>query len=151
MMTYISRRCGALRARPLVSARETALMLGEPAGLEEGRPAGWRVLPASSLEEAQVLLAREEISVVLYERDAPGVDWQRAIRLLAASPCQPSVVLLARPGRQPRWDEVAAAGGYDLLPEPVSAGALERTMRSAQSHWRSRRALESASRSAAPM
>ena len=125
----------------------TALVLGSPAGFAAAAPAGWRVLPAATLDEAQVLLARQEIPVVLCEREAPGIDWKRAVGLLAASPCHPSVVLLASAGRQPRWDEVTAAGGYDVLPEPVTPDLLRRTMRSAQSHWRSRRALEASSAS----
>jgi|SRR5581483_3705260 len=123
----------------------TALILGRPAGFATAAPPGWRVLPAAGLDEAQVLLARQEIPVVLCEREAPGIDWKRAVGLLASSRCHPSVVLLAPAGRQPRWNEVAAAGGYDVLAEPLDADALERTMRSAQRHWQSRRALESAS------
>jgi len=146
LKTHISIALGSSHSRTPRSIG-TALVLGSPAGFATAAPAGWRVLPAATLDEAQVLLARQEIPVVLCEREAPGIDWKRAVGLLAASPCHPSVVLLASPGRQPRWDEVTAAGGYDVLPEPVTADRLGRTMRSAQSHWRSRRALEASSAS----
>jgi DNA-binding NtrC family response regulator len=147
LQTHISSRLGGRAARANESGG-TALILGKPAGFAGAAPAGWRVLPAAGLDEAQVLLARQEIPVVLCEREAPGIDWKRAVGLLASSRCHPSVVLLAPAGRKPRWDEVAAAGGYDVLPEPLDADALERTMRSAQRHWRNRRALESASQRA---
>lgn len=124
----------------------TTLFVGKTDSTIEAAPPGWRVLTAANLDEAQSLLARQEIPVVFCDRDFPGVDWKRAIRLLAGSRSHPSVVLLTSAGRPPGWDEVAAAGGYDILREPVTVEVLERTLRSARSHWRSRRALESESR-----
>jgi len=121
----------------------TTLVLGTFCEVNAVAAAGWRVIEAANLDEAQSMLAREEIPVVLCERDAPGADWKHAVRALAGSQGHPSVVLLTSTGPQPRWDEVAAAGGYDVLREPVTAELLERTLRSARSHWRSQRALES--------
>ena len=121
----------------------TALLLCKDADFSEPALADCQVLSAANLEEAQSLLAREEIPVVLCERDAAGVDWKYAVRMLAAAPCRPSVLLLAPPGMQPGWEEVTAVGGYDVITEPVNASSLMQAIRSAQSHWRNRRALES--------
>ncbi|MBZ5580400.1 MAG: hypothetical protein LAP40_27925 [Acidobacteriia bacterium] len=138
--SWIFFRCRRRDVRPV------ALMLGV-AGVE---PPGWRVVLAATLDEAQALLAREEIPVVLCESAATGADWKRAVHLLAAAPCHPSVVLLSPPPHPPLWIEVTAAGGYDVLCEPVSAAALDHAIRSATSHWRSRRAIEAARTNAFP-
>jgi hypothetical protein len=121
-------------------------LLGQPAHLAGAKPSGWRVLVAANLEQARLLLAREEIPVVLCEPCAAGMDWRCAIALLAATPSHPSIVLLTPAWPRPAWKEVTAAGGYEVMAEPWNAEALERTMRSARADWHSRRELESAPR-----
>ena len=119
-----------------------ALILGKRAGVGADEPPGWRLVSADTLDEAQSVLAREEIPIVFCEAGASGLDWRRTVRLLAAAPCHPSVILLSPASRRPLWNEVTAVGGYDVLHEPLSADALDHVIRSATSHWRSRRALE---------
>ena len=120
---HIFHRTPHQRPRPLPSSG-TALLLCKAGDFSEPALTDWQVLRAANLAEAQSLLAREEIPVVLCERDASGVDWKHAVRMLAAAPCRPSVVLLAPPGGQPGWEEVAAVGGYDVITEPVNANSL---------------------------
>lgn len=144
MRSYMTR---LVRPSPVISFAGTALVLGGSREMIPAAPEGWRLLPVRTMEEAGSLLDRQDVPVVLFDRETPG-DWRRAVRSLAASRSHPSIVLLAPAGQQPGWDAVAAAGGYDILRKPVDAAALERTLRSARSHWRSRRALELASRPA---
>ena len=124
-------------------ATGTALQVGEIAGLSRLELGGWRVLRAANLEEAQLLLGREEIPVVLCEHNTPGLGWRQAVSLLAAAPCRPSVLLVGPPVGLPGVEEITAAGGYDVISEPLSADSLARAVRGAYSHWRSRHALQS--------
>jgi DNA-binding NtrC family response regulator len=134
-----------MHTRRLPSRRPTgtALQLGEIAGLSRLELGGWRVLRAANLEEARLLLGREEVSVVLLEPNTPGVEWRQAVSLLAAAPCRPSVLLVGPPVGHPSWEEITAAGGYDVITEPFRAESLARAVRAACSHWRSRHALQS--------
>jgi DNA-binding NtrC family response regulator len=146
LLRWISRRLFRTQTGRLRSGRltGTVLQLGEIAGLSLLELGGWHVLRAGNLEEAQWLLSREEIPVVLFAQNIPGLEWRQAVGLLAAAPCRPSVLLVAPSPRLPGWEEITAAGGYDVIAEPVSAESLARAMRAAYSHWRSRRALQSA-------
>lgn len=146
MITYIGKLLGVRTGLP---PRPTVLVLGVPKSVADELSGNWHLFPARSLDEAQLLLSREEIPVVLCEPDSPRADWRGALRRLAGAPCRPNVVLMAATPRQPGWSEVVAAGGYDVLPESANGVALERMLRSAQSHWRSRRALEAGSPRAA--
>ena len=118
-------------------------MLGREDALAGATLAGWRLLMTPSLEQARLFLTRGQISVVLCDPAFAGMDWKRALRLLAGTSSRPSILLLAPPGRRFSWNEVAAAGGYDVVVRPIDVGALERVMRSARAYWLSRRALES--------
>jgi AmiR/NasT family two-component response regulator len=104
------------------------------------------MLRARSVEEAEGLLARYEIPVVLYDGDTPGVEWKRAISLLARAHGQPCVVLLSRTRNGHLWEQVTAAGGYDVLRKPLDDEAVSRAVRSGTSHWQNLRALEAARR-----
>lgn len=145
IQTHVSRlrRSSAGRTVPL---KGTALLLGTSRSVPA--PEGWRFLTVATVDEAESVLAGQEVPVVLYDRDVFNADWKRAVHRLAGSHGHPSVVLVASAGNQPGWDEVAAAGGYDVLREPVCAEALERTLRAASSHWRNRREIETESRRA---
>src|SRR5438105_11502296 len=47
---------------------------------------GWEILTADSLAEAQTMLQRREIGVVLCDRTTPNLDWRDAVACLAAPP-----------------------------------------------------------------
>ena len=134
--------CGRSRS-PRAAVAGTVLLLGNEAALAGAKLSGWRILVAANMEQARQLLARGDIAVVLCELGAVRMDWKGALRLLAATPSHPSILLMTPAGKRPAWSEVAAAGGYDLVSEPPDAELLDRTLRSARVHWRSRRALES--------
>jgi DNA-binding NtrC family response regulator len=133
-----------MQTRRLQNRRPTgvALQVGEIAGLSRLELGGWRVLRAANVEEAQPLLEREEIPVVLCAHNTPGWGWRQAVSLLAAAPCRPSILLVGPAAGLPRWEEITAAGGYDVISEPLSADSLARAARGAYSHWRSRHALQ---------
>lgn len=100
---------------------------------------------AGSLDEALQSLAHLPVSVVLCDRETPGLDWRHALSRLAAAPYRACVILLAPVVGQQLWEEATACGGYDVLPSSAS-DALLRTVQAAYSHWRCQRALDAEQR-----
>jgi len=132
------------RSRYAEELSPAALFVGEPAALGITDLAG--LAKAPNVEEALARLTWEVIPVVLCDCAACDGEWRTTIRLLSHAPCRPSVVLVAAGELLQHWEEVAEAGGYDVLRKPSTPEALDRIIRSAASYWRSRRALESAQR-----
>ncbi len=102
----------------------------------------WSVCTADTLAEARKLAADYEIAVALCDRDAPGIEWRRAVQELAHTQSHPCVVLLTGTEDWELWEQVTAAGGYDVVRKPVSAETLSRVIGAGISHWRSRQALD---------
>jgi len=120
----------------------TVLIVGDPDAAHVAASPDWRLLFASTLADARRLLENSEIPIVVYDREAPGIDWRLAIPALAGTGSRPRVVLLTRTQDSQLWEQVTAAGGYDVIRKPVSAEKLCRAIRAGVSHWRSSRALE---------
>jgi DNA-binding NtrC family response regulator len=125
-------------------ATPAVLIVGEPQTALAAALPDWRFLAAPNLEQAQALLRRTEVPIVLCDQDAPGLDWRRALPALMDAPPRPCVVLLTKSRDCQLWDQVTAAGGYDILRKPLKAEALSGTLKAAFSQWRSARALEAA-------
>ena len=106
---------------------------------------GWEILTAESLPEAQTLLQRREIGVVLCDRTTPGLDWRDAVTCLSAPPYRACVIVLAQTARRNDWDDVVEAGGYELLSEPFTSEDLFRVVRAGWSYWQSQQRLRTGS------
>jgi DNA-binding NarL/FixJ family response regulator len=119
------------------------LLVGEPAALGAAQPEGLEI--AGTLEEALSRLDREDIPVVLCDREGPN-DWTSAVRRLARTACRPSVILLSDGDTLSLFEQVAAAGGYDILRKPAAPGVLDHVIRAAAVYWRCRRTLDRARR-----
>ena len=132
------------RPRPEDDSFPTVLLVAGPETAAQAASPDWRLLTTSSLAEAERLLGENEVAVALCDRDAPAVDWKRAVPALAGTSSRPCVVLLTNSEDSQLWERVTAAGGYDVLRKPVSAETLARAIRAGISHWRNARALEAA-------
>lgn len=84
----------------------------------------WRVLYASSLERAVELRQRETISVILYDRDLPGVDWTKAVRTLLTCSEPACLILLSGFVDNRLWRTVLECGGYDVARKPLERDTL---------------------------
>ncbi|MGA3186792.1 MAG: hypothetical protein ABSF22_06745 [Bryobacteraceae bacterium] len=80
---------------------------------------GWRILFADSLEDALRLQHLNSVSILVYDRDLPGVEWRHGLRTLLTSkePVFPIVISDVLDSRL-RF-EVLACGGYDLAQNPL--------------------------------
>ena len=66
-----------------------------------------------------VKLARQvDAPVILYDRDLPGVEWQKGIPRLVSASNTPCLILLSDVSDPYLWDELVQHGGFDLLTRP---------------------------------
>jgi DNA-binding NtrC family response regulator len=86
----------------------------------------------SSCEEALDLLKKMRITVILCDRDLPGLDWRDALQKLAASRPDCPIVLTSSVNDEYLWDEVIHKGGYDVLSKPLQE---EQTVRAVNLAW----------------
>lgn len=84
----------------------------------------WRVLYASTLERAIELRQQEMISVILYDRDLPGVDWPQAVRALLSCSEPACLILLSGVVDKRLWQSVLQYGGYDVARKPLERATL---------------------------
>ena len=77
---------------------------------------GWELTIAGALEDALTFLGTRPASIVLFDRDFPGVDWRQAIGSLAKGNCR--VILASFVADDYLWEEVIHCGGYDVLAKP---------------------------------
>jgi len=141
LVSRIAKQVHGRRRQPKANPR--ALFVGQPDALGLREPAG--LVKATDVEEALARLRHEEIPVVLCDQDVSG-DWRTTVRRLASSRCRPSVVVLSADKPLRLWQQITAAGGYDIVRKPVPPGVLEHVISSATAYWRCRRALDSARR-----
>jgi CheY-like chemotaxis protein len=142
LVRRIARRLCRRQRHPRVTSR--ALFVGDRAALGLTEPAD--LVKASNVQEALVRLNHEEIPVVLCDQDV-SKDWKTTVRQLASSRSRPSVVVLSAGKPLSPWQEITAAGGYDIVQKPTPPGLLDHVIGSATIYWRCRQALDSARRS----
>jgi DNA-binding NtrC family response regulator len=90
---------------------------------------------AESCEEAYSVTNQSIAPVILLDRDWPGTEWRAAVERLASSPHRPCVILVSGVSDTYLSQEVARWRGYDVLPKPLRADKVERTVRLALSYW----------------
>jgi DNA-binding NtrC family response regulator len=92
---------------------------------------------AESCEEAYSVTNQLAARVILLDRDWPGTDWKAAVEKLASSPHHPCVILVSGVSDIYLSQELARRRGYDVLPKPLRADKVERTVKLALSYWNS--------------
>ena len=92
---------------------------------------------AESCEEACSVAKQLTAPVILLDRDWPETEWRAAVARLTASPHHACVILVSRVSDAYLWQELIRRGGYDVLPKPLRADNVERTVKLALSYWNS--------------
>lgn len=135
----MTRTAGKLLA---ADRRPVALALPLLPELTVVTPHGWRLLMVADVPRALALLAQRPIPVVFCDRNIPDANWKEAVRMLAAAPSKPCVVLLSPSLSRELWEQITESGGYDVLRKPVTAEAFLRVLRAGLCHWRSGQRLQ---------
>jgi DNA-binding NtrC family response regulator len=90
-----------------------------------------RLLPASSIEQADLLLAGGEARVLIAKATFPGGTWQDALALRRTRHPAAVLVVAAEYADERLWLDVLDQGGYDLIVKPFVAEELIRVLANA--------------------
>src|ERR1041385_1523560 len=95
----------------------------------------WTLLTADSLFAARALLSqRQDISVVLSERDLRPGGWADILSDLQTVAHPPSLIVTSKLADNRLWSEVLNRGGWDVLAKPFDRIELLRSVKSAWDH-----------------
>jgi len=98
------------------------------------RNANWNLLSASSNQEANSLIQKNPVHVVLIE-DSADCDWRDILRDLNRLDNPPQLVVTSRLADEYLWAEVLNMGGYDVLAQPLRSEELERVVDAANRQY----------------
>ena len=90
---------------------------------------------AESCEEAYSVARQLTAPVILLDRDWPETEWRTAVTRFTAAPHHACVILVSSVTDTYLWQELTRRGGYDVLPKPLQADKVERTVKLALSYW----------------
>lgn len=91
---------------------------------------------SESYDDARAAIRRLHVPLVIFDRDWPATDWRAAVRIFAAAPERPCVILLSGVADEYLWQELIRCGGYDVLTKPLRAEDTGRLLALALSYWR---------------
>jgi DNA-binding NtrC family response regulator len=95
----------------------------------------WVVFHAYDLVSAVTILQRQEIAVLLCERDLVPGTWIDALEYTKSMPNAPSVIITARSADERLWVEALNFGAWDVLSKLFDRTEVIRGVESAWQHW----------------
>ncbi|SRR5258708_5630870 len=84
----------------------------------------WHILFARTLDAALQLRQRNKVTVVLYDRELPDVDWRKGLPALVNSVNPVFFILLSPVVDRRVWRTVLDYGGYDVARMPLDRERL---------------------------
>jgi DNA-binding NtrC family response regulator len=100
----------------------------------------WVLLEAHSCHEAQAMLRRQPIPVILCEPVLPDGTWQDLLYPPEANSGVPCLIVASRFADEKMWMEVLDRGGFNVLEKPFEIGELFRCISLAWLQWRDQNA-----------
>lgn len=94
----------------------------------------WTLARSATVQDAVWLLQRNEIPVVISERDVPGGGWKEILSALQCLRCPPLLVVTSRLADDHLWAEVLNLGGHDVLATPFNTKELVWVLENAWRH-----------------
>ena len=107
----------------------------------------WEMHHVDRFASAMQVLRKEEIGVVLCERDLRPGSWIDVLDGLRTVPDAPPLIVTSRVADEKLWAEALNLGAYDVLAKPFDRQELVRSVSLAWLHWlhREPRAVRAAS------
>jgi len=109
----------------------------------------WKIVRASSIDDARERLKSGQFAVVICERDLPDGNWRDVLSGVAEAENPPAVLVVSRFADESLWADVLNQGGYDVLPKPFDRAEFTRIIGMAWRHtfnsWAHKKPVMSAS------
>lgn len=86
----------------------------------------WRLLIAPNVTAAVGLRGTQNVTILLYDGDVPGISWQEGVRALLDAKRPAFLILFSSAIHEGCRTELIALGGYDIAQKPVSPDTLAR-------------------------
>lgn len=102
------------------------------------RHSRWSLYKADTLATALPILRRQEISVILCERDLQPGRWTDILDHLSNLDYPPALIVTSRLADERLWAEALNLGAWDVLPKPFNRGEVIRGIKIAWQHRRDR-------------
>ncbi len=99
----------------------------------------WVILKAEDAAAARRELQRQNVSVVVCDCDSIPEHWTEVLEHARLSPNPPSVIITSRLADDRLWTQNLELGAWDVLPKPLRAPEVVRSVRYAWEHWRNQR------------
>jgi DNA-binding response OmpR family regulator len=93
----------------------------------------WPLEPLNSRKRP--FLQRNDISVVVCERDLEDGTWADILSYIQSLPYPPSLFVTSRLADEELWSLVLHLGGWDVLAKPFDRSEVLRSVRYAWEHW----------------
>lgn len=103
----------------------------------------WQVRGVSSSRQAFEYMSRNDVAVVVCEKELPDCDWKQVLAGLDRTANIPILIVTSESVDDCLWAEVLNLGGYDVLMKPLDSTEVGRVISLAWSNWN--HARESAS------
>jgi DNA-binding NtrC family response regulator len=127
-------------SNPIVSALSVSPDPADHESLRRLVPEQWNLFRADGLPSALRVLHKQDVGVVLCERDLPHANWRDMLEHLVMLDEPPSLIVTSRSADEQLWAEALNLGAYDVLVKPFDVQELHRTVQLAWLHWYERRA-----------
>ena len=100
--------------------------------------ADWKIIRASDLGEATLIVQENLPSVILCERNLPDGNWKDLLDQASQHKNPAMVLVISAHADNGLWAEVLNLGGYDVLMKPFDVSEVTRVVRMAWQRWRGR-------------
>jgi DNA-binding NtrC family response regulator len=98
----------------------------------------WRLYRADCLESAQAVLHKQEVGVVLSEKDLPPHSWTDILYVINHLQDAPEFIVTSRLADERLWMEALNLGAYDVLAKPFNREEVIRSVSLAWLDWHHR-------------
>ena len=95
----------------------------------------WRLYRADCLEYALAVLHKQEVGVVLSEKDLPPHSWTDILDVIHYVRDAPALIVTSRLADERFWAEALNLGAYDVLAKPFDRDEVLRSVSLAWLNW----------------
>jgi DNA-binding NtrC family response regulator len=99
----------------------------------------WKLSVCSSSAAVLRLLRKNQVPVVLCDRDDDSQSWKIMLQKISNLPAPPYIIVTSRVADEHIWSEALNLGAYDVLATPFNRGEVARVLGSAWFRWKHRK------------